>query len=53
MSDPGVLEEMFLLGSDDGLLPPLTCERWIDSTSSETVTKRYSVEDGSRGLPMC
>jgi hypothetical protein len=26
---------------------------WIDSTFSQTVTYRYSVEDGSRGLPTC
>jgi hypothetical protein len=35
------------------LLPALAGERRIDSTSSHTVTYRYSVEDGSRDLPTC
>jgi hypothetical protein len=51
--DPGVLEQVLLVRGDHGLLPALTGDARIDSTSSQTVTYSYSVEDGSRGLPTC
>jgi hypothetical protein len=52
--DPRVLEEVLLVRSDHGLLPALAGERpdRLDVLPT-TVTYRYSVEDGSRGLPTC
>jgi hypothetical protein len=53
MPNPGVLEQVLLVGVVTAFSQRSPANARIDSTSSQTVTYTYSVDDGSRGLPTC